>query len=55
MAQQQYQVAYEGQIITEPLDFETACSVAAGENADALVQGYMPLAEVVVAPAPEGS
>jgi len=46
----QYQVAYEGQIITDPLDFETASTVAAMENEDALNAGHLPLAEVVLAP-----
>ncbi|MEM6598972.1 MAG: hypothetical protein AAF635_12590 [Cyanobacteria bacterium P01_C01_bin.69] len=44
-----YQVAYEGQIITAPISYEDACQIAADENADALVQGHLPLCEVVLA------
>jgi len=45
-----YQVAYEGQILTEPLDFETAAHIAACENTEAIMDGAAPLAEVVLAP-----
>ena len=45
----QYQVAYEGQIITDPLDMEEAIVIAVEENIDATEQGHLPLAEVVIA------
>lgn len=35
--------------MTEPVDFQTAASIAAGENADSLIKGHLPLAEVVIA------
>lgn len=43
-----YRVAYEGQLITEPLDFETALAIAVEENIDAMQCGHDPLAEVVI-------
>lgn len=46
----QYQVSYEGQLITDPTDYETATRVAVEENIDAYQQGHEPLAEVVIAP-----
>jgi hypothetical protein len=45
-----YQVAYQGQIITEPLDLQTATQIAVEENLDAVECGHEPLAEVVLAP-----
>jgi hypothetical protein len=47
---QRYQVAYEGQLITEPLDFQTATRIATEENIDAFNSGHIPIAEVVIAP-----
>ncbi|MBL1176912.1 hypothetical protein [Pantanalinema sp. GBBB05] len=47
---QQYQVAYDGQLITEPLDFQTATRIATEENIDAFNSGHIPIAEVVIAP-----
>ena len=49
MIMTQYQVAYQGQILTDPTDLKTASHVAACENGDALLQGHEPLAEVVLA------
>ena len=45
----QYQVAYEGQIITEPMSLEAATWIAALENYDCLEEGSVPAAEVVIA------
>ena len=47
----QYQVAYEGQIITEPMSLEEATGIAALENYDCLKDGSVPAAEVVIAKA----
>lgn len=44
-----YQVAYEGQLITDPLDYALALAVAVEENIDATQHGHLPLAEVVIA------
>lgn len=49
-SKQQYQVAYEGQLITEPLDFQTATQKAIEENIDSFNSGHVPIAEVVIAP-----
>ena len=45
----QYRVAYECQLITEPLDMVTALDIAIEENLDALESDHMPLAEIVIA------
>jgi hypothetical protein len=47
-----YQVAYEGQIITNPLDFDTAHYIAAAENLDSFALGYVSACEVVIAQSP---
>jgi hypothetical protein len=47
-----YQVAYEGQIITNPLDFDTAHYIAAAENLDSFALGYVSVCEVVIAQSP---
>lgn len=44
-----YQVAYEGQLITEPITYEEAIWIAIEENLDAVSHGHFPLAEVVIA------
>ncbi len=49
-----YQVAYtcddDQQIVTDPVDYETAIKVATEINGDSGKDGYDPVAEVVLAP-----
>lgn len=45
-----YVVSYEGQIITDGVDFKTAHQIATEENFNAYKNGCYPLAEVTLAP-----
>lgn len=51
-ANPKYQVAYEGQILTNPLDFEVAHYIAAAENLDTFALGHVSVCEVVIAQSP---